>query len=278
VASAQVKSALILAALNVPGRSTIIERAATRDHTERMLKAFGADIAVEDLGGGESAIAVVGEAELRPTHIDVPSDPSSAAFPLVAALIVPGSEILLPNVMLNPRRIGLITTLLAMGARIDIRNRRNNGGDEIGDLHVQHSALRGVDVPPERAPSMIDEYPVLSVAAAFAEGRTIMRGLEELRVKESDRLSAVAAGLAANGVRFEERPDGLTVEGAGADGIAGGGTVQTHMDHRIAMSFLTMGLAARASVTVDDGSMIATSFPNFRALMSALGAHIEAGR
>jgi 3-phosphoshikimate 1-carboxyvinyltransferase len=278
VASAQVKSALILAALNVPGRSTIIERAATRDHTERMLKAFGADIAVEDLGGGESAIAVVGEAELRPTHIDVPSDPSSAAFPLVAALIVPGSEILLPNVMLNPRRIGLITTLLEMGARIDIRNRRNNGGDEIGDLHVQHSALRGVDVPPERAPSMIDEYPVLSVAAAFAEGRTIMRGLEELRVKESDRLSAVAAGLAANGVRFEERPDGLTVEGAGADGIAGGGTVQTHMDHRIAMSFLTMGLAARASVTVDDGSMIATSFPNFRALMSALGAHIEAGR
>jgi 3-phosphoshikimate 1-carboxyvinyltransferase len=276
VASAQVKSALILAALNVPGRSTIIERAATRDHTERMLKAFGANLSVQDLGGGESAISVVGETELKPAHIDVPSDPSSAAFALVAALIVPGSDVVLPNVMLNPRRIGLVTTLLEMGAHIDIRNRRSNGGDEIGDLHVRHSALKGVDVPPERAPAMIDEYPVLAVAAAFAEGRTIMRGLEELRVKESDRLSAVAAGLAANGVRFEERPDGLTVEGAGADGVVGGGTVSTHMDHRIAMSFLIMGLAARASVTVDDGSMIATSFPNFLPLMEGLGADIAA--
>jgi len=274
VASAQVKSAMLLAALNVPGRSTIIEHAATRDHTERMLKAFGAAIAMETLAGNATAISVTGETELRPTRIDVPSDPSSAAFPLVAALIVPGSEIVLLNIMLNPRRIGLIETLLEMGARIEIRNRRDNGGEEIGDLSVRHSALKGVDVPPERAPSMIDEYPVLAVAASFAEGRTIMRGLEELRVKESDRLAAVAAGLAANGVRFAESPDGLTVEGAGSEGVAGGGTVATHMDHRIAMSFLVMGLAAKRPVTVDDGSMIATSFPNFQDLMRGLGADI----
>jgi 3-phosphoshikimate 1-carboxyvinyltransferase len=274
VASAQVKSALLLAALNVPGRSTIIERAATRDHTERMLKAFGANIAVETIEGGASAISITGEAELRPVRIQVPSDPSSAAFPLVAALIVPGSEIVLENVMLNPRRIGLIETLLEMGAAIGIRKRRDNGGDEIGDLLVRHSPLKGVDVPPERAPSMIDEYPVLAVAASFAEGRTVMRGLEELRVKESDRLAAVAAGLAANGIGFDETPDGLTVQGAGPDGVAGGGTVATHMDHRIAMSFLVMGLATQAPVMVDDGSMIATSFPNFQDLMRGLGADI----
>jgi 3-phosphoshikimate 1-carboxyvinyltransferase len=276
VASAQVKSALLLAALNVPGRSTIIERAATRDHTERMLKAFGAAIQVQPLNDGAAAISITGEAELRPVPIDVPSDPSSAAFPLVAALIVPGSEILLQNVMLNPRRIGLIETLLEMGAQIEIQNRRDNGGDAIGDLLVRHSALKGAEVPPGRAPSMIDEYPVLAVAASFAEGRTIMRGLEELRVKESDRLSAVAAGLAANGVRYAETADSLTVEGAGPAGVAGGGTVATHMDHRIAMSFLVMGLATRAAVTVDDGSMIATSFPNFSELMHGLGADIGA--
>jgi 3-phosphoshikimate 1-carboxyvinyltransferase len=276
VASAQVKSALILAALNVPGRSVIIERAATRDHTERMLKAFGARIGVEEIGGGASAITVTGEMELHPARIDVPGDPSSAAFPLVAALIVPGSEVLLENVMLNPRRIGLIETLLEMGGRIEIRNRRENGGEEIGDLFVRHSALKSVDVPPERAPAMIDEYPVLAVAAAFAEGRTVMRGLEELRVKESDRLAAVAAGLAANGVRVEESDGGLIVEGAGPEGVAGGGAVATHMDHRIAMSFLVMGLAARAAVIVDDGSMIATSFPNFETLMRGLGADIAA--
>jgi 3-phosphoshikimate 1-carboxyvinyltransferase len=276
VASAQVKSALILAALNVPGRSTIIERAATRDHTERMLKAFGADIRVEAAEDGATAISIVGEAELVPTRIDVPSDPSSAAFPLVAALIVPGSDIVLENVMLNPRRIGLIETLREMGADIEIRNPRDNGGDAVGDLAVRHSALKGVDVPAMRAPTMIDEYPVLAVAAAFAEGRTTMRGLEELRVKESDRLSAVAAGLKANGVRVSETEDGLIVEGAGADGVAGGGQVATHMDHRIAMSFLVMGLASRAAVIVDDGSMIATSFPNFQTLMGALGASIEA--
>jgi 3-phosphoshikimate 1-carboxyvinyltransferase len=276
VASAQVKSALILAALNVPGRSTIIERAATRDHTERMLKAFGASIAVEEIEGGASAISITGEAELHPAALDVPSDPSSAAFPLVAALIVPGSDILLEKVMLNPRRIGLIETLLEMGASIEIRNRRDNGGDEIGDLAVRHSVLHGVEVPPARAPSMIDEYPILSVAAAFAEGSTVMRGLEELRVKESDRLAAVAAGLAANGISFDESTDGLTVHGLGAEGVSGGGTVATHLDHRIAMSFLAMGLAARAPVRVDDGAMIATSFPNFQALMHGLGADISA--
>jgi 3-phosphoshikimate 1-carboxyvinyltransferase len=277
VASAQVKSALILAALNVPGRSTIIERAATRDHTERMLKAFGADISVEEIEDGATAISITGEAELIPARINVPSDPSSAAFALVAALIVPGSEVLLENIMLNPRRIGLIETLREMGADIEIRNARDNGGDAVGDLMVRHSALKGVDVPPERAPTMIDEYPVLAVAACFAEGRTVMRGLEELRVKESDRLAAVAAGLKCNGARVSETADGLIVEGAGAGGVAGGGQVATHMDHRIAMSFLVMGLASRAPVTVDDGSMIATSFPNFQSLMNGLGADIGSG-
>jgi 3-phosphoshikimate 1-carboxyvinyltransferase len=276
VASAQVKSALILAALNVPGRSTIIERAATRDHTERMLKAFGADISVAEIEGGATAISITGEAELIPARIEVPSDPSSAAFALVAALIVPGSEVLLENVMLNPRRIGLIETLREMGADIEILNARDNGGDAVGDLMVRHSALKGVDVPPERAPTMIDEYPVLAVAASFAEGRTMMRGLEELRVKESDRLAAVAAGLKANGARVSETEDGLIVEGAGPDGVPGGGQVATHMDHRIAMSFLVMGLASRAPIMVDDGSMIATSFPNFQTLMAALGADIQA--
>ena len=276
VASAQVKSALLFAALNVPGRSTIIERAATRDHTERMMKGFGADLTVETLSDGTSAISLTGEAELKPTAIVVPSDPSSAAFPLVAALIVPGSDIVLENVMLNPRRIGLIETLKEMGADIQILNARDNGGEAVGDLAVRHSALRGVEVPPERAPSMIDEYPVLAVAAAFAEGKTAMRGLEELRVKESDRLSAIAEGLKANGVTVEELPDAMIVHGMGADGVPGGGTVATHLDHRIAMSFLVMGLAARSAVTVDDGAMIATSFPNFTDLMRGLGADISA--
>jgi 3-phosphoshikimate 1-carboxyvinyltransferase len=275
VASAQVKSAMLLAALNVPGRSTIIERAATRDHTERMLKAFGAHVGVERLPDGATAISVTGEAELRPSPIAVPSDPSSAAFPLVAGLIVPGSEIVLQGIMFNPRRTGLIDTLKDMGADIAVKNTRDNGGEHIGDLVVRHSALRGIEVPPERAPTMIDEYPVLAVAAAFAQGRTIMRGLAELRVKESDRLAAVAAGLKANGVGVEEIADGLIVEGRGPDGVSGGGHVLTHMDHRIAMSFLVMGLAARAAVQVDDGTMIATSFPNFEALMSSLGAAIQ---
>ncbi len=275
VASAQVKSAMLLAALNVPGRTTIIERAATRDHTERMLKAFGANISVEQREA-EASISITGHAELRPSPIEVPGDPSSAAFPLVAGLIVPGSDIVLERVMLNPRRIGLIETLLEMGGRIEIRNRRASGGDEIGDITVHHSALKGVEVPPDRAPAMIDEYPVLAVAAAFAEGDTVMRGLEELRVKESDRLSAVAAGLSANGVRCAESADSLTVHGMGADGVPGGGTVATHMDHRIAMSFLVMGLAAKKPVTVDDSAMIATSFPEFEPLMRGLGAEIAA--
>ena len=275
VASAQVKSAMLLAALNVPGRSTIIERAATRDHTERMLTAFGAEISVERLPDGASAISVTGEAELSPTPIAVPSDPSSAAFPLVAALIVPGSEIVMHGIMLNPRRIGLIETLKEMGADIAVKNARDSGGERIGDIVVRHSALRGIEVPAERAPTMIDEYPVLAVAAAFAQGRTTMRGLEELRVKESDRLAAVAAGLQANGVVVQELADGLIIEGRGPDGVSGGGHVPTHMDHRIAMSFLVMGLAARAPVRVDDGSMIATSFPNFEPLMSSLGAPIQ---
>jgi len=273
VASAQVKSALLLAALNVPGRSTIIEKVATRDHTERMLNAFGAKIGIEGLRGGGAAISVTGEAELKPTPIAVPSDPSSAAFPLVGALIVPGSDIVLTSVMLNPRRIGLIDTLQEMGGRIEVRNCRDSGGEAIGDLYIRHSQLRGVEVPPERAPSMIDEYPVLAVAAAFAEGNTVMRGLEELRVKESDRLSAIAVGLKANGVKVEETDDGLVVQGMG-ETVPGAGRVATHMDHRIAMSFLVMGLASRKAVSVDDSSMIATSFPNFQALMHDLGADI----
>jgi 3-phosphoshikimate 1-carboxyvinyltransferase len=239
-----------------------------------MLAAFGAKISAEKVGNGAAAISVTGEVELKPSPIVVPSDPSSAAFPLVAALIVPGSDIVIENVMLNPLRTGLFETLKEMGASIEILNAREAGGERIGDLRVKHSVLKGVEVPPERAPSMIDEYPVLSVAASFAEGKTVMRGLEELRVKESDRLSAIATGLIVNGVKASEATDSLTVEGMGAGGVPGGGAVATHMDHRIAMSFLVMGLAARTAVTVDDGSMIATSFPNFLSLMRDLGASI----
>jgi 3-phosphoshikimate 1-carboxyvinyltransferase len=273
VPSAQVKSALLLAALNVPGRTTIIEPVATRDHTEKMLKGFGANITLVETKEG-TAITLAGQPELRPAQVVVPSDPSSAAFPLVAALIVPGSDVVLEGVMLNPRRIGLIETLKEMGANIAFENRRESGGEDLADLRVRHSSLKGVEVPPERAPSMIDEYPVLSVAASFAEGKTRMRGLEELRVKESDRLSAIVAGLTANRVNVAETSDSMTVEGRGGDGVPGGGTVVTHMDHRIAMSFLVMGLAAKKAITVDDGSMIATSFPNFVSLMQKLGARI----
>ncbi|HEY5338896.1 MAG TPA: 3-phosphoshikimate 1-carboxyvinyltransferase [Rhizomicrobium sp.] len=268
VASAQVKSALILAALGAAGRSRIVQSALTRDHTEKMLKAFGADISVETLPDGE-AVHVMGEVELKPCPVDVPRDPSSAAFPLVAALIVPDSEVSIPGVLLNERRIGLIDTLKEMGADITIANARASGGEKIGDLIVKHSALKGVDVPTERAPSMIDEYPILAIAAAFAEGRTVMRGLEELRVKESDRLAAIVAGLKANGVNVEATEDGMIVTGGT---VAGGGRVTTHMDHRIAMSFLVMGLASKNSVTVDDVAMIATSFPEFEILMRDLGA------
>jgi 3-phosphoshikimate 1-carboxyvinyltransferase len=272
VASAQVKSALLLAALNAPGTSRIAQRALTRDHTERMLEAFGAKIAVEVLADGGEAVHVTGEVELKPTAIDVPRDPSSAAFPLVAALIVPGSDVSIPGVLLNPRRTGLIETLKEMGADIRVFNARESGGEKIGDLIVRASSLQGIEVPAERAPSTIDEYPILAVAAAFAEGRTTMRGLEELRVKESDRLAAIVGGLRANGVNVEETEDGMIIEGRGADGVAGGGTVETHMDHRIAMAFLVMGFAARDPVTVDDVAMIATSFPEFEGLMRDLGA------
>ena len=275
VASAQVKSALLLAALGAPGRSRIAQDELTRDHTEKMLKAFGADISVEALPRGE-AIHVNGEAELMACEVDVPRDPSSAAFAIVSALIVPDSEVRIPSLLLNPRRAGLIQTLLEMGAHIVIENERVSGGETIGDIAVRSSALKGIEVPPERAPSMIDEYPILAVASAFAEGRTVMRGLAELRVKESDRLSAIATGLKANGIDVTETPDSLTVEGRGLDGVAGGARVATQWDHRIAMSFLALGLAAKNSVTVDDVSMIATSFPEFEKLMRDLGADFQA--
>ena len=272
VASAQVKSAVLLAGLNTPGRTTVIEPTPTRDHTERMLTGFGARISVETIAGVRH-ISLEGQHELAARQIEVPGDPSSAAFPLVAALISEGSDITIANIMLNPTRTGLIATLLEMGARIDIENPRLAGGEDVGDLHVRHSKLHGVRVPAERAPSMIDEYPILSVAAAFAEGTTRMEGLEELRVKESDRLAAVEAGLQANGVITQSGRDWLEVHGGGAPG---GGRVVTHMDHRIAMSFLVMGLASRIYTTVDDSRFIATSFPDFTGLMNAMGARIAA--
>jgi 3-phosphoshikimate 1-carboxyvinyltransferase len=274
LASAQVKSALLLAALNAPGRSTIAQRALTRDHTEKMLAAFGAEIAVEPLAEGGETVSIAGEAELHPVAVEVPRDPSSAAFPLVAALIVPGSAVSIPSMLLNPRRIGLLYALREMGAKVEVSNRRQSGGEEIADLTVHGSELKGFDVPPEWAPSTIDEYPVLAVAAAFAEGRTVLRGLEELRVKESDRLAAMAAGLTTMGVRVEELPDGLIVEGRGGD-VPGGGRIATQLDHRIAMAFLVAGLAARAPVAVDDACAIATSFPEFENLMRGLGAVLE---
>jgi len=273
-ASAQVKSALLLAALNATGTSRIAQGTLTRDHTEKMLAGFGARIAVTPDGAGE-VIAVEGPAALKGCTVEVPRDPSSAAFPLVAALIVPGSEVSLPGIMLNPRRTGLIQTLIEMGADIAITNRRVSGGEEIGDLTVRHSALKGIEVPAGRAPAMIDEYPILAVAAAFATGTTAMRGLEELRVKESDRLEAVARGLKRNGVPYTIEGDDLLVQGLGADGVPGGGMVPTHMDHRIAMSFLTMGMASQNPVTVDDVTMIATSFPEYEGLMRDLGAVLE---
>ncbi|MGD0191659.1 MAG: 3-phosphoshikimate 1-carboxyvinyltransferase [Rhizomicrobium sp.] len=277
VASAQVKSALMLAALNAAGRTRIVQQALTRDHTERMLRAFGATVSVETLDGGGEAISVDGEVELKPASIDVPRDPSSAAFPMAAALIVPGSAISLPQIMLNPRRTGLLETLKEMGADIVVGNVRDTGGEEVGDLVVRASPLTGVEVPAERAPSMIDEYPVLAVLASFAEGKTVLRGLEELRVKESDRLAAMAAGLRVIGVDVEELPDGLIIQGRGIDGVRGGGRIATLMDHRIAMSFLVAGLATRNAVTVDDVTMIGTSFPKFRPLMRSLGADFRVG-
>ncbi len=273
VASAQVKSAVLLAGLNSPGETTVIEREATRDHTERMLRHFGAQVHVEPFGEHGRTITLAGQPELRPAPIIVPADPSSAAFPMVAALITPGSDILLEGVMLNPLRTGLMTTLIEMGASITIEATGNEGGEEVATLRVRHSALRGVTVPAARAPSMIDEYPVLAVAASFASGTTRMQGLHELRVKESDRLAAVAAGLEAAGVRAGIEGDDLIVVG-GSGLVAGGGMVMTHLDHRIAMSFLIMGMASAKAMAVDDRDTIATSFPTFLAMMNGLGAKI----
>ncbi len=272
VASAQIKSAILLAALNAPGLTTVIENEASRDHTEKMLAYFGAEISVAPEGSHGRKIMLNGQPELKPMPVVVPADPSSAAFPIVAALITPGSDVIVEGVMMNPLRTGLLTTLLEMGADIVELDRRIEGGEDVADLRVRASGLKGVDVPAERAPSMIDEYPVLAVAAAFAEGVTRMNGLQELRVKESDRLAAVAAGLAANGIAFEIEGDDLLVEG-GQGEVKGGGMVATHLDHRIAMSFLVLGCAARNAVGVDDETMIATSFPTFKPMMAALGAH-----
>ena len=274
MASAQVKSAVLIAGLNAPGETTVIEPVATRDHTERMLRAYGAAIRIADSPDGRR-ITVTGETPLKATDVVVPADPSSAAFLLVAGLIVPDSDVTVEDVLLNPARIGLVTTLQEMGADLVVENAREVGGEEIGDVRVRASRLRGVRVPPERAPSMIDEYPVLAVAAAFAEGRTEMPGIHELRVKESDRLAAVAAGLAANGVAHETGEDWLAV--TGRTGKVGGGTVRTHLDHRIAMSFLVLGLAADTAVGVEDPHVINTSFPGFMGLMRGLGAEIDAG-
>lgn len=269
VASAQVKSAVLLAGLNTPGITTVIEPVPTRDHSERMLRGFGADLTVEVIGG-ERVIRLVGEAELKPQTIIVPGDPSSAAFFIVAALIVPGSELLIENVGLNPTRAGLITVLRQMGGSIEELNPREVGGEPVADLLVKHSALIGIDVDPAVAPSMIDEFPVLFVAAALAQGTTRTSGLDELRVKESDRLSAMAAALTAIDARVTETEDGLIIEGTGGETLRGGGPITTHLDHRIAMSMAIAGLASHDGVEVDDTRPIATSFPVFEALLDGL--------
>ena len=275
VPSAQIKSAVLLAGLNAPGRTTVIEAEASRDHTEKLFAFFGATVTSEPFGAHGRKIVLEGRPDLKAQAVRVPADPSSGAFALVAALLVPGSEVVIEGTMMNPLRTGLLTTLLEMGADIEILNRRAEGGEEVADLRARHSRLKGVEVPPERAPSMIDEYPILAVAAAFAEGETRMRGLAELRVKESDRLAAVADGLAATGVPARIEGDDLIVTGL-PEVPGGGGPVATHLDHRIAMSFLVMGLASRDPVVIDDESMIATSFPTFRPVMEALGAGFAA--
>lgn len=269
VPSAQVKSAILIAGMQAPGETTVIEPEATRDHTERMLGYFGARLRRE-MKDGEAHITVTGHAELQGRDVIVPADPSSAAFLVAAALLVPGSDVTVEGVLVNPTRIGLYTTLKEMGADIRFLNEREEGGEPVADIRARHSKLQGVRVPAERAPSMIDEYPVLAVIAAFADGTTRMEGLEELKAKESDRLAATAAGLAANGVPHAVEGDRLSVTGART--VKGGGTVATHLDHRMAMAFLTMGLASEQPVTVDDAGMIATSFPTFRLLMERLGA------
>jgi 3-phosphoshikimate 1-carboxyvinyltransferase len=271
--SAQLKSATLLAGLSAPGETIVIEAEATRDHTEKMLAYFGADVRVETLEGNGRCIRLTGQPELTPQPITVPADPSSAAFPLVAALLVPHSDVVLDGVMMNPLRTGLITTLREMGASIEVLKPHQQGGEEVADLRVRAGQLHSVEVPASRAPTMIDEYPILAVAAAFAEGVTVMRGLKELRVKESDRLAATAALLRGNGVTAEIEGDDLIVQGGGK--IAGGGLVQTHMDHRIAMAALVLGLASERPVRIDDSSFIATSFPGFVELTRSLGADLS---
>jgi 3-phosphoshikimate 1-carboxyvinyltransferase len=274
--SAQVKSAVLLAGLHADGGAEVIEPEATRDHTERMLRAFGAQVDVGERGA-ERRIVLPGGQKLIGTTVRVPGDPSSAAFPLVAALITPGSEVTVEGMLLNPLRIGLLETLGDMGADLSVTNVREEGGETVADITARHSQLGGVEVPPERAPSMIDEYPILAVAAAFAEGPTVMRGIGEMRVKESDRIALMAAGLAACGIGVQEGPDSLTVVGAvrANHGVAGGARVATHGDHRIAMSHLILGLASDQPVAVDEPGMIATSFPGFLTLMRSLGGEIE---
>ena len=273
VASAQVKSAVLLAGLNTPGITRVIEPVATRDHSERMLRGFGAELSVEQVDGAR-LISIRGEAELRPQHIIVPGDPSSAAFPVVAALLVPGSEVTVTNVGLNPTRAALFDVLRMMGGDIAFTNPREVGGEPVADIVVRHSTLRGIETPVETVAAMVDEYPILFVAAALADGRTIARGLEELRVKESDRIAVMAEGLRAIGARVEELEDGLIIHGTGGEPLRGGATIAARLDHRIAMSFAVAGLVSKAAVTVDDMSPVATSFPGFTALMTGLGAEV----
>lgn len=277
VASAQVKSAVLLAGLNAPGQTVVIEKEPTRDHSERMLRGFGAGLTVEETVEG-NVITLTGQPELRPQVVAVPRDPSSAAFPVCAALIVDGSDIFVPGVSQNQTRNGIYLTLVEMGADISFENPREEGGEPVADLRVKFSALKGIEVPPERAPSMIDEYPILSVVAANASGKTVMRGIKELRVKESDRIDAMARGLEACGVTVEEDEDTLTVHGMGSGGVPGGATCATHIDHRIAMSFLVAGMASQKPISVDDASPIATSFPVFEKLMTGLGAILSHGQ
>ena len=275
VPSAQVKSAVLLAGLNAPGKTVVIEQEATRDHTERMLQGFGAALTVEVTPEGR-VITLMGQPELKAQTITVPRDPSSAAFPVCAALVAEGSDVLVPNIGLNPTRSGLFITLQEMGADLVFENEREEGGEPVADLRAKYSPnMKGIEVPPERAASMIDEYPVLSVVASFAKGDTVMRGVKELRVKESDRIDAMAKGLRANGVDVEEGDDWWIVKGRGMGNVAGGGTCETFLDHRIAMSFMVMGMGTNAPVRVNDGGPIATSFPIFETLMSSLGAKVE---
>ncbi len=271
VASAQVKSAILLAGLNTPGITRVVEPVPTRDHSERMLKGFGAKLTVEETPAGR-VIELHGEAELQPQTITVPGDPSSAAFPVVAALLVPGSHVTITNVGLNPTRAALFDVLRAMGGDIVFENPREVGGEPVADIVVRASTLTGIEVDPAVAPAMIDEFPILFVAAALAKGRTVTRGLDELRVKESDRITTMAEGLRTIGATVEETADGLVIDGTGGDLLPGGGTIAAKLDHRIAMSFVVAGLVSRDPVTIDDMAPVATSFPTFTTLLRGLGA------